>query len=170
MAVRKLLMWVALQPRAMVMLDLAVAKGLVWVCGPDVVVVICVNVWGSCYHWRPWGCPETGSLAVTMSVSKGSIPTGAMSFSETYVAIRIQGNVWPRLYLGHFPAKPGLCVNVNGYCCYWGLCRDPQSRLTPETMLMFEGHAASPSPPWPYRSEWPVLPPRVMMSSGLEVL
>lgn len=45
MAVRKPLMWVAcLQPRAMVMLDLAVVKGLVWVCGPDVVVVICVNV------------------------------------------------------------------------------------------------------------------------------
>lgn len=56
------------------------AKGHVWVCGPDLAIVVCVDVHGFCYHLGPHGHPEAGSPHVIMSVSTWCAPIGAMPF------------------------------------------------------------------------------------------
>lgn len=52
-------------------LVLNAAKDHIWVCGPDVVAVICVDVHGFCYYQGPNENPKTWPQPGTMSESKG---------------------------------------------------------------------------------------------------
>lgn len=56
----------------------AAAKGHGWVNGPAAAAV-CVNVHGTCYHQRPWGCSESKLPHMATLVPKGHATTGAIT-------------------------------------------------------------------------------------------